>query len=303
MTEASSRAVGRAAWIALVAAVLVLGAKLLAWRITGSVTLLADGLETVVNVAGAVAALIAVTLASRPADEGHAFGHGKAEYLSAGFEGALILLAGGAIMVSAGIRLLSPQALEALPLGLALTAGATLVNGTLSAWLLRVGRRERSPALVADSRHLRADVVTSVGGLIGLGLAGLTGWWLLDPLLALLVGLHVLKEGVDIVRGAAGGLMDAALPLEDQEELRRIIARHLGHALEAHGLRTRVSGRQIFAQLHLVVPGAMSVGEAHDVCDAIEAAVAERWPGASTTVHVEPEHEAEGHAGDAILPA
>lgn len=293
----------RAAWLSLAAAGVILAVKLVAWRLTGSVTLLADGLETVVNVAGAGAALMAVRVASRPADAGHAFGHGKAEYFSAGFEGALVLFAGLAILGMSAARLMDPRELEALPLGLGLTGAATIFNAGLSWWLLQVGRRERSPALVADSRHLRADVVTSVGAIAGLMLAATTGWWWLDPVLAFVVGLHVLYEGVDIARSAAGGLMDASLPDGEQEELRGIVAVNLGGAFEAHGLRTRAAGRQVFVELHAVVPGAMSVADAHAICDAIEAAVAARWPGAATTVHVEPEHEAEGHSGDAILPS
>jgi cation diffusion facilitator family transporter len=298
-----TRAVERAAWLSLGAAGVILALKLAAWRATGSVTLLADGLETVVNLVGAGAALIAIRIAARPADDGHAFGHGKAEYFSAGFEGALVLLAGVAILVAAAVRGVQPRSLHDLPIGLGLTAVATVANASLSWWLLQVGRRERSPALVADSRHLRADVVTSVGAIGGLVAAAATGWWWLDPLLAAVVGVHVLFEGVDIARNAAGGLMDAALPEAEQEELKSVVANHLGGALEAHGLRTRASGRQTFVEMHVVVPGTMSVAEAHGICDAIEEAVAARWSGSTTTVHVEPEHEAEGHAGEAILPA
>jgi cation diffusion facilitator family transporter len=292
----------RAAWIGLAAAGLVLATKLTAWRLTGSVTLLADGLETVVNLVGAAAALFAIRIASRPADNDYAFGHGKAEYFSAGFEGALVLLAGASVLVAAVPRLLEPRPLVDLPLGLALSAAATVINGALSFWLLRVGRQERSPALVADSRHLRADVVTSVGGIGGLVVASATGWWAMDPLLALLVGVHVVLEGIDIARSAARGLMDGALPPEEVEELRALVGEHLGPAIEAHGLRTRAAGSQVFVELHVVVPGATAVRDAHAVCDAIEAAVAARWPGAHTTVHVEPEGEAEGRAGEAILP-
>ena len=288
--------------MSLGAAGVIFVVKLIAWRLTGSVTLLADCIETVVNVVGAGAALLAVRIATRPADAGHAFGHGKAEYFSAGFEGALVLLAGISILVTASIRMFDPRELEALTLGLGLTAVATVCNGAISWWLRRVGERERSPALVADSRHLRADVVTSLGAIGGLMLAAATGAWWLDPLLAIVVGGHVLYEGIDIARSAAGGLMDASLPDEEQAELRQVVACNLGGAFEAHGLRTRAAGRQVFVELHVVVPGAMPVAEAHAICDAIEAAVEERWPGATTTVHVEPEHEAEGHSGDAILP-
>lgn len=295
--------VARAARLSVGAAVAVLGLKLAAWWLTGSVTLFADALETIVNVVGAAAALFAIRVGSRPADAGHAFGHGKAEYFSAGFEGGLVLLAGVAILVGAGARFSEPRALVGLDWGLALTVLATVFNGALAGWLLRVGRREQSPALIADARHLRADVVTSLVAVLGLLLAAATGWWRLDPLLALLVGLHVIHEGVDIVRGAFGGLMDEAWPEDERTELEAIVVASLGGALEAHALRTRRAGRQVFVELHLVVPGDMTVHDAHAICDRIEDAVAARWPDARTTVHVEPEHEAEGHGGDSLRPA
>lgn len=269
--------------------------KALAWHYTNSVALLADALESVVNVAAAAAALIALRIARQPPDEEHPFGHGKVEYFSAGFEGGLILLAAGGIAWQTGSRFLAtPEEWElaALPLGLSVSAVATVLNMALAWWLIRVGRACRSPALEADGRHVASDVVTTLGAWVALGLAWCTGWWILDPIVGIVIALHVSYAGVRVVRDSVGGLMDSALPPDQLARVEQVISDHSEGALEAHDIRTRVVADTIFLEFHLVVPGAMTVSESHAMCDRIEDALADEFPGMEATIHVEPEEEA-----------
>ncbi len=283
---------------------MVLVVKGAAWWLTGSVSFLADALETVVNVAGAAAALLAIRVALQPPDDDHPWGHDKAEYFSAGFEGGLVAMAGGWIAVQATTRLFQPAPLDAVELGIALSGAAAIVNAGMAAFLMRRGKALDSVALVADGRHLRADVYTSVGAIVGLLLASATGWWILDPLVALAIGAHVIWEGLRIVREAVDGLMDVSLSEAEYDELAAIVAGNLGAALEAHGLIARRSGRRVFAELHLVVAGSMEVEESHRICDDIEDALCARWPGGGFVIHVEPESEARRHEhDDVILPS
>ncbi|TBH21841.1 cation diffusion facilitator family transporter [Thermus thermamylovorans] len=285
----------QAARLSLLVALLVLGLKALAYLLTGSVALLSDALESTVNVAAALMALLAIRLAQRPPDRNHPFGHTKAEYFSAVLEGVLVVLAALLIAREALPRLLRPVPLEGLGPGLLLALLASGVNALLARHLIRLGRVLRSPALTADGYHVLSDVLTSAGVLLGVGLAGLTGLWILDPLLALLVAGHILFLGLRLVRHSVGGLMDEGLPPEEVGRIRGAIVQVLrGRALEVHDLKTRKAGPRAFLEFHLVVPGGMTVEEAHRLCDELERALEREFPGLSVTIHVEPESERRG---------
>lgn len=290
-----------AARASIVIGLLVLGLKVVAYRLTGSVSLYSDALESVVNVAAAAVALVAVRVASRPPDENHPYGHTKAEYLSAVLEGALIVFAAVEIARAAWGRFHTPVALDGLDVGLTVSVGATLINGAWAAALVRTGRRHRSLALLADGRHLWADVVTTVGVLAGIGLAAVTGWWVLDPLLAVVVAVNVVVVGVRLLRESVAGLMDEAVPPDEMEAVKRAILGEMGDALEAHALRARHAGRHTFVEFHLVVPGETSVAASHALCDRLEAAIQQAVPESSVTIHVEPEHKGKGHGGVVAL--
>lgn len=292
----------RIAAASLLVGLAVLGLKSLAWWMTGSVALFSDALESLVNIATALAALIAVRLAERPADAEHPYGHHKAEYFSAVLAGVLIILAALAILHEAWAALLAPQPLDAPWPGLAVNLLAGLLNGIWCWVLLRAGRRLGSPALLADGRHLRADVVSSLGVTAGLVLAVLTGLPVLDPLLAGAVALNVLWSGWQVVRGSLGGLMDEAVDEATAARIGKVIAVSAAGAVEAHDLRTRHAGRMVFIDFHLVVPGGMSVAEAHEICDRIEEAIEAEIGEALVTIHVEPEHKAK-HPGNMVLRA
>lgn len=282
----------RAARLSLLVALWVLGLKALAYLLTGSVALLSDALESTVNVAAAFLALFAIRFAQRPPDETHPFGHTKAEYFSAVLEGVLVVLAAFLIAKESIPRLLHPRPLGDLGPGLLVSLLASLINGLLAWHLLRQGRRLRSPALTADGYHVLSDVLTSVGVLAGVGLAWATGLWVLDPLLALLVAGNILLMGFRLVRQSVGGLMDEGLSPEEVGRIRKTIAEALGgRALEVHDLKTRKAGNRAFLEFHLVVPGSMTVEEAHRLCDELERALEETFPGLAVTIHVEPESE------------
>ncbi|NBB68997.1 MAG: cation diffusion facilitator family transporter [Alphaproteobacteria bacterium] len=270
----------------------VLALKLAAWALTGSVALLSDALESIVNVAAAGLALWALWLAAHPADREHPYGHHKAEYLSAVMEGALIVVAALIILHEAGWALFEPRRLEAPWTGLVLNGVATALNAVWAAFLIRAGRRWRSPAIGADGLHLLADVVTSVGVIGGIALAVAFDLAILDPILAGLVAINILWMGQRLVRRSVAGLMDAAPDPETLERVRRAIAVSATGALEAHDVRTRHAGRASFVEFHLVVPGDWTVAEAHAVCDRIEAALKQELDGAIVTIHVEPEDKA-----------
>lgn len=278
----------------------VLGLKTLAWWLTGSVALLSDALESIVNVAAAIAALVAIGVAQRPADQGHPYGHHKAEFISAVIEGVLIILAALLILHQAWGALQSPRMLEQPGLGLAINAFASVLNGLWCWVLIREGRRRRSPALVADGKHLLTDVISSMGVLAGIGLALATGWMILDPILAMLVGINILWSGWKVVTASVSGLMDEAVSDRALSEIRQIISDQGEGAIEAHDLRTRHAGRVTFIDFHLVVDGQTTVAEAHDICDRIEAALKEHLPDAQITIHVEPEHKAK-HSGVLVI--
>jgi cation diffusion facilitator family transporter len=294
-----TRVVGLA-WGSVAVGVVVLGLKVLAWLWTGSIALYSDALESVINVAAALAALLAIRLSAKPADANHPYGHHKAEYFSAVIEGVLIVLAAVAILREAWLAFLTPRALEFGPEGLAVNLLASVINGVWAYVLIRDGRRHRSPALVADGRHLVTDVVSSVGVLAGVVLALATGWSVLDPALAALVALNILWSGWGLVSQSVSGLMDEAAPPDELERIRTLIARNAEGAIEAHDVRTRHAGRVTFVDFHLVVDGSKTVREAHDICDRIEAALQEEIGHVAVTIHVEPDHKAK-HSGIVVL--
>ena len=287
----------RAARWAVAVGLLVFAGKLFAaWR-TSSLTLLSDALESVVNVAAAAMAAGALRYAARPADANHPFGHAKAEYLSAGFEGALVALAAVGIAWQAIVRFGHEPRLPELGVGLAISAAATAANLFLALHLGREGRRLRSPALQADALHLRSDVWTSVGAYAGFGLAWWTRRWELDALVALAVAVHILVAGLRALRASLGGLMDEGVSEAEREAIARRIEREGPPVLEHHDLRTRKAGPDLFVEFHLVVEGGTSVSAAHEICDRLEAALRELHAGARVTIHVEPEGEARGARG------
>jgi len=285
----------------IVVGVLVLVLKYAAYYVTGSVALFSDAAESIVNVATAVAAFFAVRWSAVPPDANHPYGHYKAEYLSAVLEGVLIVVAALAIMRKAYLGFLNPQALDAPTLGLVINGLATAINGGWCFLLFRVGRRRRSPALVADAHHLWTDVVTSLGVLVGVALVAVTGWLVLDSIIAGLVALHILWWGWVLMMRSFGGLMDEAVSKELLEKIRQAISTEAEGALEAHDLRTRHAGRVTFIEFHLVVPGTMSVADSHAICDRVEEALKSDVPDAIITIHVEPEHKAKHPGGVPVV--
>ncbi len=295
MTRAVNLAVG-----SVVVALAVLALKLAAWWLTGSVALFADALESVVNVAAAGAALVAIRLSAMPADANHPYGHDKAEYFSAVLEGALILVAAFVILHEVWSVWQRPREPDLAPIGLVISLIATCGNAGGCAVGGRRGQRLRSPALLADARHLLADVVTSAGVLAGILLAALTGYLWLDPLLAGLTAVNILFSGARLMRDSVGGLMDEAVPPEQLARIRQTVSCAAEGAIEAHDIRSRQSGRWTFIEFHLVVPGEMRVVEAHAICDRVEAALKAELGDAVITIHVEPEGKAK-HSGVLVL--
>jgi cation diffusion facilitator family transporter len=281
-------ALTRFAWLSIVAATVIICLKSVAYVLTGSVGLLSDALESLVNLAAASVALIALAVAARPADEDHPYGHDKAEYLSSGVEGALILVAAIGIAAAAIERLVHPRPLELLGAGLALTVFASLINFAVARKLLAAGRQHESVTLEADAHHLMTDVWTSAGVVAGVAAVAVTGWIWLDPVIALIVAVKIVWTGVELLRGSVRGLMDAALPEEEQAVIRSVLERHRHEGLEYHALRSRRSGPRRFVSLHLLVPGAWSVQRAHDLSEDIETEVRERLPNTTITTHIEP---------------
>lgn len=291
MTTNGNPTVKRLALIGIPLAVFVMGLKLLAWWVTGSVALLSDALESTVNVIAAVIAWGAIGYAARPADATHPFGHHKAEYFSAVIEGVLIVVAALLILQEAVPKLWAPTLLEQPVLGLAINLVAALVNAGWATILIRAGRRHRSPALTADGHHILSDVVTSAGVLAGLLLALATGYAILDPVMAILVALHIVFQGWKIISNSVSGLMDHAVDPAEEAAIKQAIATHAEGSLGVHDLKTRQAGSATFVDFHLVVPARMAVGDAHEICDRLEAAIEAVQPGAQIAIHVEPETE------------
>ena len=284
----------------IVVGIVVLALKTLAWWMTGSIALLSDALESTVNVATAIAALIAIRLASRPADANHPYGHHKAELFSAILEGVMIIIAALLIMREAYHGFLAPRMLDAPLEGLLVNGLASVINAFWCWMLITQGRKRRSPALVADGRHLFTDVISSVGVTFGVLVAILSGWAMLDPLMALIVAINILWSGWRVMRESLSGLLDEAIPDVPLAQVRETISREAEGAVEAHDLRTRHAGQASFVEFHLIVPGEMTVNAAHDICDRIEAALKEILEGCVVTIHVEPERKAK-HSGVVVL--
>lgn len=280
--------------------VLVLALKGYAAWVTGSIALYSDALESVVNVITAVVTLVAVRLAARPANDTLPYGYHKAEYFSAVIVGVFIVVAALLIFREAYNGFRAPVAFRADPLGLAVSVVATLINAAWAYLLVSRGRRERSPALQADGKHLFTDVVSTAGVLVGVGLAIITGWQRLDSILAALVGLSILWSGWQLLRDSVVGLMDVAVDHKQLTRIKEVISANAEGAIEAHDIRTRQAGSATFIEFHLVVPGTMTVDSAHTICDRIEAKLREAEEDAMVTIHVEPEAKAK-HSGIVVI--
>ncbi len=282
------RSLTRYAWLSLGTAVFTIFLKAAAYLLTGSVGLLSDALESGVNLAAAVFALIVLTVAAMPPDEEHAYGHAKAEYFSSGAEGTLILIAAGTIGYTAVLRLINPQPLEQVGVGLIVSVVAALFNLLTARILLRAGRRHNSVTLTANARHLMTDVWTSGGVVLGVGAVALTGWQLLDPLLALAVAGQIVYAGFKLVRQAVLGLMDTALPPEEMAKVTAVLAQYQQKGITYHALRSRQSGAWAFISVHIQVPGAWSVQEGHTLLEEIERDLRQAMPLVSVFTHLEP---------------
>ncbi|OZA24988.1 MAG: cation-efflux pump [Hydrogenophilales bacterium 17-64-11] len=278
----------RYAWLSIAAALATILLKGWAWWLTGSVGMLSDALESFVNLAGAMMALAMLSLAAMPADDNHAHGHGKAEYFSSAFEGFLILIAAASIAYAAIERLLNPQPLEAVGIGLAVSVAASVINLLTSRILMGVGRKYKSITLEADAHHLLTDVWTSAGVIAGVGLVWATGWLWLDPAIALLVALNIVWTGWQLLQRSAAGLMDVSLPEEDIRAIEAILDSYRQQGLEFHALRTRQAGTRAFITLHVLMPGAWTVQRGHDCSEHLEADIRQAVPHAHITTHLEP---------------
>jgi cation diffusion facilitator family transporter len=277
----------RFAWLSIAAALLTMGLKAEAYLFTGSVGLLSDAVESIVNLVGAVVALTMLTIASRPADEEHNFGHSKAEYFSSGIEGTLILIAALSIAVTAVGRLITPKPLEQIGLGLGISLAASLVNLTVGLVLFRAAKRSNSITLEANAQHLMTDVWTSVGVIAGVGAVALTGWVRLDPIVALLVAANIVWAGFRIVRKSVLGLMDTGVSAEQQNLIQGVLEGYQKMGIEFHALRTRQAGNRAFVSLHVLVPGEWTVHRGHDLLEKIELDLRLVLPNLSVFTHLE----------------
>ena len=285
----ASTSLERYAWLSVAAALATISLKTLAWWLTGSVGLLSDALESLVNLAAALLALWMLRVAASPPDDGHPYGHSKAEYFSAGIEGALIVLAAAGILYVAVPRLFAPQPIDAPVIGLAVSAAASLINLGVGLLLIRVGRQAHSITLEADGRHLMTDVWTSVGVIAGVALVFATGWLVLDPLIALAVALHIVWIGLGLMRRSVAGLMDAAISAEDTGEVTRLFTEYSKrYGVAFHALRTRQAGMRRFISFHLLVPDEWSVAQAHRLSEEVEERIRSLVPNAGVFVHIEP---------------
>ncbi len=294
------RSARRYAVLSIAAAATTIGLKLGAYYLTGSVGLFSDAAESVVNLVAAVAALWALTFAVRPPDEEHAFGHSKAEYFSSGLESALIIIAAAWIGVTAWDRLIDPRPLQNVGLGLSITLGAAALNGVVALVLLRAGRRLRSITLRADAQHLLTDVWTSLGVVLGIVTVQLTGWLVLDPLIGLVVAANIVRIGVRLLRDTASGLLDRALPPEDQEAIFKVLSRYEEGGIRFHALRTRASGQRRFISMHALVPGRWTVQQGHDLSEKIEEDLAEALPQSTFFIHIEPSEDPASFADQSL---
>ncbi|CAN5798205.1 cation diffusion facilitator family transporter [soil metagenome] len=279
----------RYVWLSILAAVLTIALKAAAYYFTGSIGLLSDALESVINLVAALIALLLIKIAAQPPDDDHAFGHDKAEYFSSGIEGVLIFFAAFGIFYSAVPRLFAPQSLEHIGIGLSITLVATLINLIVGLILIRAGRQHHSIVLEADGRHLLTDVWTSVGVVLGIVIVGLTGWFVLDPIIALLVALNILWTGFQLIRRSALGLMDTAVSPETQGKIEEILDGYIKEKkIDYHALRTRQSGARKFISVHILVPDDWTVQKGHDLTEEIEDEIRQAVPESTVFTHLEP---------------
>lgn len=278
----------RLIWLSIAAAILTITMKTVAWLLTGSVGLLSDAAESVVNLVAALVALAVILWSTRPPDEDHSYGHEKADYLSAGFEGGLILLAAVTIAYAAIGRLIDPVALNDVGAGIAVSVAATLINLFVGRFLISTGREEQSMTLEADGRHLMTDVWTSVGVIVGVALVYITGFERLDPIIALLVAANIVRTGVSLMRGSMSGLMDKALPDDELKAVTGVLDGHASDTIQFHALRTRRAGRRAFVSVHVLVPGGWSVQQGHDFAEGIEGELRGVFDQATVFTHLEP---------------
>ncbi len=284
----NSNTLSRYAWLSISAAILTIALKLAAYFITNSVGLLSDALESGVNLITAIVALIALNVAARPADDEFAYGYSKVEFFSSGFEGGMILAAAGAIAASAIPRLIQPAPIEQVGIGLGVSAAASLINLGVARVLLKAGQRHQSITLEADARHLMTDVITTGGVLVGVLLVELTGWQRLDAIVALAVAGNILFAGWGLLRRSARGLLDASLPTEQVQVIRRILAPYEDQGLRFHALRTRGAGARSFVSMHVLTPGEWSIRRGHELAEAIEEQIRQAIPNVVPMLHVEP---------------
>lgn len=278
-------------YLSIGAAIVTIVLKFVGYAITGSVGLFSDAAESLVNLVAAVVALAAITFAMRPPDEDHTYGHTKAEYFSSGVEGGLILLAAGTIAIAAWPRLWHPQAIDDVGIGLIFSVAGAIINGLVAVRLLSAGRRLRSITLEADGRHLITDVWTTVGVVVGIILVALTGWLILDPLIALAVAANIVWTGLRLLRETSKGLLDAALTPADQQIITEILDRYRAKGIDFHALRTRRAGARRFISMHVLVPGDWSIKRGHDLCEEIEAVLIEALPDSTIFTHLEPRED------------
>jgi len=288
MSDAPAGDGSRYALLSIAVALATMLLKFGAWWYSGSVGLLSDALESVVNLGAGIVAFSMLRLAAQPPDDKHAFGHGKAEYFSSGFEGALIFLAAIGIIWAAWPRLLEPKPLDQPVIGLIVAVIAALLNFAVARVLLRAGRRQRSPALEADGHHLMSDVWTTVGIIAAVGVVALTGWVILDAVIAMTVALYLLWTGVRLLRAAAQGFMDYAWPERERAKMEAVLDVYRAQGIGFHAIRTRVSGSQRFVSLHVLVPGAWTVQQGHDLAERIERELVERLGPLAILTHLEP---------------
>lgn len=276
----------------LIVSVIVLGIKYTAFLFTGSIALYSDALESIINIGTACAAIVAIRFAAQPPDTKHPYGHYKVEYMSAVAVGILIIIAALVILYEAYSAFIEPKHISASWIGLLVSGMATVLNALWSKFLVQQGRLHHSAALTADGKHLMADVITSIGVLVGVVLVFMTGIEILDPVLASLVAINILWSGWKVVTDNASVLIDEEIPSGDLTRIKQIISENIQGALEVHALRSRYAGKAAFVEFHLVVAGSMSVGEAHDICDRIEEALKNEFPCIFVNIHVEPERKA-----------
>ncbi len=292
----------RFAWLSISAAVVTIVLKTVAYLLTGSVGLLSDAIESLVNLVGALMALAMLTIAARPADEDHHYGHGKAEYFSSGVEGTLILLAAISIAVASIQRFISPRPLEQVGLGLGVSVAASLVNLFVALILLRAAKKHDSITLKANAHHLLTDVWTSVGVLVGVGAVAVTGWERLDPVVAILVAANIVWSGIGIVRESVLGLMDTALPSDERRTIETVLEQYCRTDIRCHELRTRQAGSHRFVSLHVLVPGDWTVDRGHKLLERMEEDIRSALPNVTVITHLESIHDPaswEGNLADA----